>query len=213
MPGPEPMQIVRVPGLVPGGNTCGNKDPGYILFFRQGPTDTDESVEEAIFRLVNKYQVQPFIEQNRRRVFGWDGNPATLTPEMLADASSDGALGQYKFLTSDAHIEQCANLLIIKTKGHASRTSVEQMSDIAQKYRILKQVMMKPAVISGTVKALRQVTLTLSPNTHHNPNTHPNPNVNPHPKSNPHATTRGYRKSNPAHWTHQADRQPQETRA
>ena len=68
---------------------------------------------------------------------------------------------------------------------HASRTSVEQMSDIAQKYRVLKKVMTKPAVISGTAKALRQVTLTLSPITHHNPNPNPNPNANPRPKSNP----------------------------
>ena len=73
MPGDDPMQVIKVPGLVPGGNTSGSKDPGYILFVRQGPTDTDESVEEAIFRLVHEHQVAPFIDKIRRRVFGWDG--------------------------------------------------------------------------------------------------------------------------------------------
>ena len=63
---------------------------------------------------------------------------------MLAVGSSDGALGQFKISTSDKHIAWCADNLVIKTKGHASRTSVEQMSDIAQKYRILKNVMTKP---------------------------------------------------------------------
>lgn len=158
MSGQSAMELIKIPGLAPGGTTCrGVNQAGYVLFVKKGVTDTDESVEEAIFRFANQYQVEPFINDIRRRVLGWDGKLESLKPQHTAAVSSDGALGQYKFLTSDAYVNWCANNLVIRTKGHASRTSVEQMSDLASKYAHLKKLLKKAMKIYGSALKLRQV--------------------------------------------------------
>ena len=152
------MELLKIPGLAPGANlTRGTSQCGYVLFVRQGPTDTDETVEEAIFRFADEYQVRPFIKHIRERVFDWNGEPESLTREMQVALSADGALGQYKYMTSVPNIVWCANNLVIRTKGHASRTSVEQMSDLAQKYAKMKKILKKKVEILGASLSFRKV--------------------------------------------------------
>ena len=80
----------------------------------------EESVEEAIFRLVDKYQVCTFIQDIRLRIFDWDGHTSSLRPENTAVASCDGVLSQLKYLTSDPSVKWCADNLVIRVKHHAS---------------------------------------------------------------------------------------------
>ena len=152
-----PMELVTIPGLAPGGLTCrGLNQVGYVLFVRQTDTDTDESVEEAIFRMVDTYQVRPFISDIRKRRFGWDGDVATLTPEMTCLATCDGAFPQVAYLTSDAYIAWAADHLVVRAKHHASRTSVEQMQDLAKKYAYLKRLLGVKDDIIGAAKSFRK---------------------------------------------------------
>ena len=155
--GDTPMELLKIPGLAPGGTTCrGMNQEGYVLFVRQGETDTDESLEEAIFRMVDLYQVRPFISDIRKRRFGWDGDKESLTPEMTCNATCDGAFPQVAYLTSDDYIEWAADYLVLRTKHHASRTSVEQMQDLAKKYANIKRLLKQAVGICGTTLSFRK---------------------------------------------------------
>ena len=151
------MELIKIPGLAPGANKCrGMNQAGYVLFVRKGGSDADETVDEAIFRMADKYQVSPFILDIRKRVFGWDGNVASLRREHTSVCSCDGALSQIKFLVSDEYVNWCADNLVVRVKHHASRTSVEQMQDLAAKFRTIKGLLKKEYQVSGTSLKLRR---------------------------------------------------------
>ena len=61
------MELIKVPGLAPGGNKCCVTN--QVDYVSKGSSESDESVEESILLQVDKYQVRPFLKDIRERVF------------------------------------------------------------------------------------------------------------------------------------------------